>query len=428
MLLSGFSIKRPVVAIVGSMLLMVFGLYSFFQLPVRETPNIERPIVNIGVNYSGASAEVVESKVVKLIEDQVSGIEGISAIQSFSRDGFGRINLEFNEDRDIDSAANDIREQVGRITSRLPLDADPPVIQKADADADPIMIVNLNGPRSPMELADLAILTLQPRFASVEGVATVNAFGARQKAMRVWLDRRAMAARGLTVTDVQNALRRENVELGAGQLESESRNFTLRTIRAYQTPEDFNNLVVARGENNYLIRLGEIAKVEIAPVDAHSVYKSNGIPGVALAIVKQPGASTLDVANSIKAEIEVIKQTLPADLNLLVATDSSLFISAAIHEVTIAIVAAAILVMIVIYLFLGTVRAAFIPLVTVPISLVATAVVLWPLGFSVNILTLLAMVLAIGLVVDDAIIMLENIHRRMKMGEPPLLASLRGSR
>ena len=428
MLLSDFSIKRPVVAIVTSLLLMVFGLYSFFQLPVRETPNIERPVVNIGVSYQGASAEVVESKVVKVIEDQVSGIEGIVAINSMSRDGFGRINLEFREDHDINAAANDIREQVSRIASRLPVDADPPVIQKADSDSDPIMVVNVNGPRSPMELADYAIFVLQPRFASIEGVASIGTIGDRRKAMRVWLDRRAMAARGLTVSDVQTALRRENVELGAGQLESQNRNFTLRTIRAYQTPDDFKQLVVARGPNNYLIRLGEIAKIELAPVDIHSVFKSNGVPGAALSIVKQPGASTLDVANAIKAEIELIKPTLPPGLNLQTATDTSLFISAAIHEVTIAIVVAAALVMLVIYLFLGTVRAALIPVITVPISLVATAVVLWPMGFSVNILTLLAMVLAIGLVVDDAIIMLENIHRRMKMGEPPLLAALRGSR
>ena len=428
MVLSDFSIKRPVVAIVASLLLLVFGLYAFFQLPVRETPNIERPVVNIGVSYQGASAEVVESKVVKVIEDQVSGIQGLVAINSQSRDGFGRINLEFREDVNIDTAANDIRDQVSRVASRLPLDADPPVIQKADSDSDPIMTVNINGPRTPMELSDIAKLVLMPRLSSVEGVATVNINGGREKAMRIWLDRRAMAARGLTVADIQTALRRENIELGAGQLESESRNFTLRTIRAFQTPDDFRKLVVARGPNNYLIRLGEMATVEIAPVDIHSIYKSNGVPRTALSIVKQPGASTLDVAKALKAEIELIKLTLPPDLNLPAAQDSSQFIAAAIHEVAVAAGVSAVLVMIVIYLFLGTVRAAFIPVVTVPISLIATSIVLWPMGFSINILTLLAMVLAIGLVVDDAIIMLENIHRRMKLGEPALLAAMRGSR
>ena len=428
MLLSDFSVKRPVVAIVMSLLLVVFGLYAFFQLPVRETPNIDRPVVNIGTNYPGASAEVVESKVVKLIEDQISGIQGITAISSMSSDGFGRINLEFIEGRNIDEAANDIRDQVGRIASRLPVDADPPVIQKADSDSDPIMILNVNGSRSPMELADYAVLTIMPRLSSVEGVATINTVGDRRKAMRIWLDRRAMAARSLTVADVQAALRRENVELGAGQLESTDRNFTLRTIRTFQTPEDFSNLVVARGPNNYLIRLGEIATVELAPVDKHSVFTSNGVAGAGLSIVKQPGASTLDVAEAIRKELEAIKLTLPPGVNIQMSNDTSLFISAAIHEVSVAVGVAAVLVMLVIYLFLGSIRAAIIPTVTVPISLIATSVVLWPLGFSVNILTLLAMVLAIGLVVDDAIIMLENIHRRMKLGEPALLASLRGSR
>ena len=428
MQLSDMSIKRPVVAIVASMLLVVFGLYSFFKLPVRETPNIDRPVVNVGVNYTGASAEVVESKVVKVIEDQVSGIPGITAISSFSRDGGGRINLEFSEATNIDVAANDVRDQVSRVLFRLPEDADPPVIQKADSDADPIMFINITGPLPPMEMADYAVLVLQPRFSSLPGVAYMFTLGARQKAMRIWLDRRAMAARNITVADVQAALRRENVELGAGQLESTDRNITMRTIRSYQTAEDFTSLVVARGANNYLVRLGEVAKVEMAPVDIHSVYKSNGVSGVGLAIVKQPGASTLDVAKAVKREMVLMEPTLPKGAKLIIGNDTSLFISAAIHEVTVAVAVAGILVMLVIYLFLGTVRAALIPAVTVPISLIATAVLLWPLGFSINILTLLAMVLAIGLVVDDAIIMLENIHRRMKMGEPPLLAAMRGAR
>jgi multidrug efflux pump len=427
MMLSDVSIKRPVVAIVASLLLMVFGLYAFAQLPVRETPDVDRPTVSISVSYVGASAEVIESKVVKPIEDQISGVQGIKAISSISRDGRGIVNLEFVEGRDIDAAANDVRDQVGRVVSRLPDEADPPVIRKADADTDPIVWMNVSGSRDAMELADYAVITLQPRLASIEGAAYVNVFGARLKAMRVWLDRRAMAARGLTVADVDAALRRENVELGAGQLESQDRNFTMRTLRSYQTAEDFKQLVVARGPNNYLIRLGEIANVELAPVDPYSGFRSNGVDGTGLAVVKQPGASTLDVAKAVKEEVERIKLALPPDLNFSINYDTSQFISVAIHEVTIAIVVAAVLVIGVIYLFLGTLRASVIPAVTVPISLVATAIVLWPAQFSINILTLLAMVLAIGLVVDDAIIMLENIHRRMKT-EPPLLAAQRGAR
>jgi multidrug efflux pump len=429
MKISDASIRRPVVAIVASLLLVVFGLYSFTRLPVRETPDIDRPTISINVNYPGASAEVVESKVIKVIEDQISGIQGIKAINSGSRNGNGNINLEFTEGRDIDAAANDVRDQISRLASRLPDDADPPVIRKADADSDPIMYLNLrSSTRTPMDLSDYANITLQPRLSALEGVALVNVNGDRKKAMRIWLDRRAMAARQLTSADVESALRRENVELGAGQLESEDRNFTMRTVRAYQTAQDFSALVVARGPNNYLIRLGEIAKVELAPVDSHGIFRTNGLVGVGLGIVKQPGASTLDVADLVRKEIEVIKTTLPPDLTLIVNSDTSEYIAVAIHEVTVAVGVAAVLVMLVIYLFLGSVRAALIPMVTVPISLIGTAIILWPAGFSVNILTLLAMVLAIGLVVDDAIIMLENIHRRMKMGEPALLAALRGSR
>ncbi|MBY0508805.1 MAG: efflux RND transporter permease subunit [Rhodospirillaceae bacterium] len=428
------SIRRPVVAIVASLLMVVFGLYAMTRLPVRETPDIDQSTISIYVNYPGASAEVVESKVIKVIEDQISGVQGIKAIGSAAKDGFGRINLEFIEGRDIDAAANDIRDQVSRVVARLPDDADPPVIQKADPDSNPVITIDLvSTGRSRMELTEYAKTVVQPRLSAIDGVAYVNLFGARQKAMRVWLDRRAMAARNLTVADVQTALRRENVELGAGQLESVDRNFTMRTIRAYQTPEDFSKMVVARGPNNYLIRMGEIGTVELGPVDPYSVNRTGdkehwGRDVLGMGVVKQPGASTLDVAARVRNEVEYLKKTLPPDIHVLIGNDTSVYIAVALREVTIAMGVAAVLVMLVIYLFLGTVRAAIIPAVTVPISLIATAIVLWPAQFSINILTLLAMVLAIGLVVDDAIIMLENIHRRMKMGEPPLLAAYRGAR
>ncbi|MSO72953.1 MAG: efflux RND transporter permease subunit [Rhodospirillaceae bacterium] len=429
MVISDFSIKRPVAATVASLLLVVFGVYAVTQMSVRETPNIDRPNINVRVSYPGASAEVVESKVIKVIEDQISGISGIKTIGSSAKDGFGFINMEFVESRNIEDAANDVRDQVSRVVAKLPQDSLPPVISKADADSDPIMFINLSSAtRNPMELADYALLTIQPRFATLDGVALVTVGGARQKAMRVWLDRRAMAARAITETDVESALRRENVELGAGMIESTDRYLTMRTIRTYQSAQDFASLVVARGANNYLVRLGEIAKVELAPVDTYSMFRSNGVNGLGIGIIKQPGASTLDVANAVRQEFELIKRTLPADIGMIINSDNSTYISVALREVTIAAGVSAILVMLVIYLFLGTIRAAVIPAVTVPISLLAAAIVLWPAKFSINILTLLAMVLAIGLVVDDAIIMLENIHRRMKMGEPPLLAAMRGAR
>ena len=428
MVISDFSVRRPVVAIVASILLVVFGVYAVFEMPVRESPNIDRPNVSVSVFYPGAAAEVMESKVVKIIEDQISGISGIKTINSMSRDNFGNVNLEFVETRKIEDATNDIRDQVSKVLNRLPVDAQPPVIAKADSDSDPMMFITLASPtRSALELTDYAVLTIQPRLTSLDGVALINLQGDRKKAMRVWLDRRAMAARGLTEADIETAIRRENVELGAGQIESKDRNFTMRTIRAFQTSDDFANMVVGRGPNNYLIRLGEVATVELGPVDVNSISRANGEYGIRMEVIKQPGASTLDVAKQLRAEVESIRGILPQDVKFEITQDTSTYIEVALKEVTIAMLVAAALVMIVIYLFLGTVRAAVIPAVTVPISLVASAIILWPVGFSINILTLLAMVLAIGLVVDDAIIMLENIHRRMHEGEPPLLAAQRGA-
>ncbi len=428
MVLSDFSIRRPIVAIVASLLLTVFGLYSAMQMSVRETPNIDIPNITVQVRYPGASAEVVESRMIKILEDQISGISGLKTLTALSQDGLGILQLWFQEDRNIEDAANDVRDQVSRVTARMPVDSLPPVIIKADPDSDPILFLQLSSTGTAMDLSDYGLLILQPRLMSINGVAQVMTIGQRQKAMRIWLDRRAMAARGLTEADVEGALRRENVELGAGMIESRDRYFTLRTVRAYQTPEDFAAMVIKRGPNNYPIRLGELATVELAPVDTYSIARADGVAGLGIAINKQPGASTLDVANNVKKELEAIRRTAPPGVSIKLGTDTSVYIAIAIREVTIAIVAAALLVMLVIYLFLGTVRAMFIPAITVPISLIATNVILWPAGFSINIMTLLAMVLAIGLVVDDAIIVLENVHRRMHLGEPPLLAAVRGAR
>lgn len=430
MLLSDISIRRPVFAIVVSLLLVVFGLFAGLRLPVRETPNIDTPTIFVNVNYPGASAEVVETRVVKLVETQIGGIPGIKTIRSFARDNFAGFNLEFVVGHNLDEAANDIRDQLSQITNRLPEDADPPRLQKQDSDDEPIaFLAFFSTTRSALELSDYLNINVQPRMSTLPGVAAAELRTAREKSLRVWLDRRALAARALTVADIEAALRRENVELGAGMLESQDRNYTMRTLRSFRTPEDFANLVIARGENNYLVRLGEVAKVEIGAVDERSFYRQDGEEGTAMSISKQPGASTLSVTKAVLAEAEELRRTMPPDIRVNVSHDAADFIEAALHEVTIAIGVAGLLVVLVIYLFLGTIRAALIPAVTVPISLIGTGIVLAPMGFSINILTLLALVLAIGLVVDDAIIMLENIHRRMKMmNEPPLLAAFRGAK
>ncbi|MFL2770588.1 MAG: efflux RND transporter permease subunit [Rhodospirillaceae bacterium] len=429
MVLSDFSIKRPVVAIVSSALLFVFGLVALIQLPVREAPDIERPIVSISVTYPGASSAIVETKVIQVLEDRIGGVEGIKSIRSSARDAMGWISVEFELGRNIDDAANDLRDVLSRATRALPKDADPPTIRKADQDADPVMWMNISSPQmDSLELSDYVNRYIIDRFTSIEGVAFAWIGGERKKSLRIWLDRRAMAARSLTITDVENALRRENVELGAGLLESENRDFNLRTERSFNSPDDFKRLVIGRGANNYLVRLGEIADVEIGAASTSSMMRTDGKNSIGIGIVKRPGASTLALAKAIRNEMTKIQSSLPANMSFVINQDSSVFISAALQEVGLAMSIAALLVIAVIYMFLGTIRAVIIPAVTVPISLMATFIVLWPLSFSLNILTLLALVLAIGLVVDDAIIMLENIHRRIKRGEPPLLAAYRGSR
>lgn len=429
MLLSDISIKRPVVATVASLLLLVFGIFAMTQLPVRETPDIEEPVVSVSVQYRGASAEIVETKIIQIIEEQISGIEGVKSLSASARDGSGGVTIEFEKSRDIDAAANDVREQISRAASRLPPDADAPVIQKADSNSSPIMIMTVSSStRTPLEVSDYVERYVRDRISAVEGVAFPVMFGFRKPSLRVWLDRRALAARGLTVADVEGALRRENVELGAGQLESTQRDFTLRTARNFQTPEDFAQLVIARGDNDYLVRLGEVAEVEVAAEDEDSVFMIHGRNAVGFGLIKRPGASSLAVAKAVTEEVERINETMPDDLSMEIAYDFSEYISESMNEVGIAMAVAAVLVVAIIYLFLGTVSVAVIPAVTVPVSLIATFIVLWGLGFSINIFTFLALVLAIGLVVDDAIIMLENIHRRMKRGEPPLLAAYRGAR
>lgn len=429
MILSDVSVKRPVLATVLSLLLVAFGLIAFERLPLREYPDIDPPIVSVETTYPGASAAVVETKITQVLEDRVSGIEGIRTISSESRDGQSSITIEFTLDRDIDAAANDVRERLSRVVDDLPEEADPPEIFKVDANQSVIMWLNLSSDRmNRMELTDYAERYLVDRFAVLPGVARVRVGGQQRYAMRVWLDREALAARQITVEEVENVLRAENVELPAGRIESRDREFTVRLARPYRTPEDFRNLVVKRGQDGYLIRLGEVARVEVGPRDTRSELRGNGEDMIGLGIVRQSTANTLEVANAVKAEAEKVRASLPPGIDLHQSYDTSVFIDEAIAEVYKTLAIATGLVVLVIYLFLGNVRAMLVPAVTVPVSLIASLIVLYSLDFSVNLLTLLALVLAIGLVVDDAIVMLENIHRRIELGEPPLLAAYRGAR
>ncbi|HEY0683951.1 MAG TPA: efflux RND transporter permease subunit [Steroidobacter sp.] len=429
MILSEVSVRRPVFAMVISMLMTIIGLMALGRLTVRETPNVQPPVVSIDTVYRGASAAVIESKITQVIENQIAGLEGVETLRSSSFDERSRISIEFALDRDIESAANDVRDRVARVVRQLPEEADPPQVAKVDTSSEPVMWLALtSATRNQLELTDYADRYLVDRLSVVPGVATIRVGGERRYAMRVWLDRKALAARQLTVQDVEDSLREENVELPAGRIESLEREFTLRTDTGFRSADDFRQLVIGRGVDGYLVRLGEVATVEVAAEDLRSLARTDGKSGVSLGIVPQSTANVLDVSKGVYAEMAEIQKTLPADLVLDISIDDSVFVDKSIYEVEHALVVALLLVLVVIYLFLGTVRATIIPAVTIPVSIIAACVVMAMFGFSVNVLTLLGAVLAIGLVVDDAIVVLENIVRRMELGEAPLLAAVDGSR
>ena len=430
MLLSDVSIKRPVFATVIGLLLVAIGFVSFTRLALREYPDIDPPIVSVRTTYAGASANVVETRLTEVIEDRISGVEGIRFINSTSQDGMSAISIEFDISRDMDSAANDIRDRVGGILRMLPQEADPPDVQKADASEETVLWMRLaSETRTPLELTDFAERYLVDRFSSIDGVARVMIGGQRTPAMRVWLDRRAIAARGLTVSDIERAVRTENVETPAGSLTSQDLIFTNRIERPFRTAEEFAQLVVAKGDDGVVVRLGDVARVEAGAEEDRSIFRANGLDTIGIGIVKQSVANVVEVARVARERAAEVAATLPEDMNLRINFDGSVFVNAAINEVFITLGIAVVLVVGVIYIFLGNFKATIIPAITVPISLIAAFTVLLALGLSINMLTLLALVMAIGLVVDDAIVVLENIHRRIEdYGETPLVAAYRGTR
>ena len=428
MRLSEISIRRPVFATVVSLLLVVIGLVSLGRLPIREYPDINRPVISVTTSYRGASAAIIENKVTQVIEDRIAGIEGILKIESDSEEERSSIRIEFDISRDIDGAANDVRDRISRVVNDLPEEADPPEVVKADTNTDPVMWLNISSDRiSTLELTDYAERYLVERVSTVPGVARVQISGGRRYAMRIWLDRQALAARQLTVADIESALRRENIQLPAGRLESRSREFSLRTEIGLDSEEDFRGLVIARGEDGHLTRLGEVADVRLAAENDRTVARTDGRPGVSLGIEAQSKANTLDVVRGVRTEVKLIQQSLPQGMRLGINVDRGLSIEAALHEVLIALAFAFVSVLLVIYAFLGNVRATLIPAVTIPVSVIASFIAMYALGYSINVLTLLGLVLAIGLVVDDAIVVLENVHRHAEEGSSPVVAAVKGS-
>lgn len=429
MLLSDVSVRRPVFAAVISLILVILGLLGATSMTVREYPDIQQPIVSIQTTYRGAAAEVVEERITQIIEDQIAGISGITKISSVSAAGASQISVEFSRDRSLDDAANDVRERVSRTLAQLPEEADPPQVTKADVGSGATLWLSVTSEsRSLMEVSDYAERFLIDAFSVVDGVARIRGSGRRQPAMRIWVDPTKLAARGLTVNDIEDALRSENVQLPAGRLESTQREFTLRTNTGLRTADDFRSLVLGRGDNGYLIRLEEVADVAIAPEDERGVSRNDGINGFSLGIIPQAQANILQVNGDVLKRLEEIRPTLPDDIEVGVNIDNSVFIRASMIEVAKALGFSLLLVLIVIYSFIGTLRATLIPAIAIPVSLIATFIVMAGFGFSINTLTMLGFVLAIGLVVDDAIVVLENIVRRIENNEPTLLAAVNGSR
>ncbi len=429
MWLSDTSVRRPVLAMVMNLILIAFGLVAYTRLPVREYPDIEPPIVTVETYYRGASAGVVERRITQRLEDRISQVEAIKNISSISTDGKSEITVEFNLGRNLDAAANDIREAISPVLASMPEEVEPPNVGKTELSAEVLMYLNLaSDTRSTLELTDYAERYLVDRFSRLPGIARVRINGGTRYALRLWLDREALAARQLTSLDIEDALRRENVDPPAGAVQSLDRQFTVRINRQYRTKEDFEKMVIARGENGYQVRLGEVAKVELGAEESRTLFKGNRVLMVSLGMIRQSRANPLEVAKAVRAEAEEIRKTLPADLSLENSYDISQFIEESIHEVYRTLMIALALVVAIIYLFLGNMRAVLVPIVAVPVSVFATCIVLLVLDYSMNTLTLLAFVLAIGLVVDDAIVVLENIHRRIEHGEKPLVAAFLGTR
>lgn len=428
MVLSDISIRRPVLASVMSIIIVVVGAISYTRLATREYPNIDVPVVSVRSVYSGASAEIMESQVTTPLEEALSGISGVKTLKSISREEVSEINLEFLIDQDPDAAAADVRDRVSRVSSQLPREMKPPVISKIEADAEPIMWLGLfSSNHNPMEITDIGDRYVQDRLQVLPGVAQVIFGGDRRWAMRIWLDRDRLAAYSLSPADVEDALRRQNLEVPSGRIESSMREFTVLTETDLKTPEEFESLII-REVGGYPIRLRDVGRAELGAEATRSKVRVSGADALGVGIVKQATANTLEVARLVKEEIKLINQSMPEGAELIVSSDVSLFIEESLKAVYSTIVEALALVAVVIFLFLRSPRATLIPLFSIPVALVGAFIFLQALGFSINILTLLALVLAIGLVVDDAIVVMENIYRRIEEGSPPVQAAFEGSR
>ena len=428
MKLSETAIRRPVLSTVLSLVIVLFGIISIFQLPVRQYPDVDPPIVSVTTIYPGANPRVVETEVTEPLEEQINGIEGIRTLTSQSREQVSSITVEFTLERDVDVAAQDVRDRVLRARNRLPDDIEEPIIAKQDADASPVMWLGLYGERyTHLELTDFADRVIKERLEILPGVSSIIIGGGRKFAMRLWIDAEKLAAHQLTVADVADALRRENVDIPSGRIEGQEREFTVRTMGEMQTPDEFNAMIIVNRDGQP-VRIRDVGYAELGAEDERKLVRFNGKPAIGLGIVRQSKANTIAVAASVKREVEKIRAILPAGLEMVVAFDSSIFIQESIQEVRRTLLLAGLLVILVIFFFLRTFRGTLIPAITIPVSVIGTFTMLYALDYTINIVTLLGLTLSIGLVVDDAIVVLENIYRRVENGQPAKQAAVDGMR
>ena len=428
MRLSEVSIKRPVLATVMSIIIVLFGIIGFYYLGVRDYPSVDPPVITVSTSYPGANSEVIISQITEPLEQSINGIDGIKAITSTSSDGRSTITVEFNLEVDLESAANDVRDKVSGALRNLPPDANPPIVSKADANAQPILSLTVQSEqRTLLELTEIGNNLFKERFQTIPGVSSVNIWGEKKYSMKMIMDPAKMAGLGITPVDVRNALNSANVELPSGRIEGSDTELTIRTVGRIETVEEFNNLII-KESNGIIVRFKDVGNAEMRPENERSLLRGNGaVPMIGIAVTPQPGANYIAIADEFFKRLEIIKKDLPSDLDLGLALDTTKGIKKAISEVEETILIAFGLVVMVIFLFLRNWRSTLIPVVAIPISLISAFFIMYMAGFTINILTLLGIVLATGLVVDDAIVVLENIYQKIEQGMAPREAAFKGS-
>lgn len=426
--ISELSIRRPVFATVLMLIIILFGVIGYTSLGVREYPSVDKPIISVQVSYPGANADVIMNQITEPLEQNINGIPGIRSLSSSSSQGSCNITIEFELEVDMERAANDVRDKVSRAQRFLPRDCDPPTVSKADADSDPIIRIALaSKSRSLLQLTEIAELTVKERLQTISDVSAVDIWGAKRYSMRLWLDPVKMAGYGVTPLDVKQAVDKENVELPSGSIEGDKIELSIRTLGLMSTPKEFNDLII-KEDNGNIVRFSDIGRAELGPEDQRSMLKINGVPSVMLVIVPQPGANHIDIADETYTRVEQLKKDLPEDVSIDLVFDNTKFIRASIREVEETIYVAFLLVVIIIFLFLRDWRVTLVPVVVIPVSLIGAFFVMYVAGFSINVLTMLAIVLSVGLVVDDAIVVTENIYVRIEQGMNPKEAGIEGSK